>query len=553
MSTDVKTKEHMAIAEPIDMSEYANLVDVFATACTRFAGNDAFTCLGHTINFAELYEKAGHFTSYLQNHTDLQPGDRVAMMLPNLLQYPAVVFGALQAGMVVVNTNPLYSHREMVHQFNDAEVKAVVVLANMAAEIEAILPETGIKQVVVTQLADFHPPIKRTVINFAAKYIKKMVPPYALPGHIMLLDAMKLGAVKAPVICQPQPDDIAMLQYTGGTTGVAKGAVLLHSNLVANALQCTEMFKGYGITEGAETLVLPLPLYHIYAFTVSLLISHTGNHTILIPNPRDLPSVVKAMNAQKFTMFSGLNTLFVALCNDESFKALDFTNLKATISGGMALTGDAAKSWHEVTGCEVYEGYGLTETAPVLTVNCGGPGGNQVGTIGVPVPGTALKVVDEKGNTLPRGEAGELCAKGPQVMRGYWHRPEATAEVFDVDGFFTTGDIAVIQDDGYLRIVDRKKDMIIVSGFNVFPNEVEEVLVRHPSVLECAVVGVKDDKSGEAPKAFVVVNDSAVDAAELKTFCKESLAAYKVPRFFEFRDELPKSNVGKVLRKDLRE
>jgi long-chain acyl-CoA synthetase len=552
MDTVTEHNDAMAIAEGIDTQRFNNLVEMFADSCTRFAGSDAYTCLGHTLNFAEIFERAGHFTSYLQNHTELKPGDRVAIMMPNILQYPAAVFGILQAGMVVVNTNPLYSHREIVHQFNDADVQAVMVLANMAAEVEAVIAETAVKKVIVTQIADFHPPLKRTVVNLAAKYIKKMVPAYNLPGHITMLDALKLGSKKAPVICQPKPTDTAMLQYTGGTTGVAKGAVLSHSNVVANSLQCANMFQSYGISEGGESLVLPLPLYHIYAFTISLVIAHTGNHTLLIPNPRDLPSTVKAMKAQPFTMFSGLNTLFVALCNDEAFKGLDFAGLKATISGGMALTGDAAKRWQQVTGCAIYEGYGLTETAPVLTVNPGGEG-NQVGTIGMPVPGTVLKVVDEQGKTLPRGEPGELCARGPQVMQGYWQRPEATAEVFDEDGFFTTGDVAIIQDDGYLRIVDRKKDMIIVSGFNVFPNEVEDVLATHPSVVECAVVGVKDDKSGEAPKAFVVLSDVAVDAKTLRDFCKEGLAAYKVPKYFEFRDELPKSNVGKVLRKDLRE
>ena len=378
------------------------------------------------------------------------------------------------------------------------------------------------------------------------------MPAYKLPGHVRLLDAIKLGRHKDPIVYSPAPDDLAMLQYTGGTSGVAKAALLLHSNLVANALQCCDTFESYHIGEATDSLVLPLPLYHIYAFTMSIVMANTGNHVLLVPNPRDLSSVVKAMTHYPSTMFAGLNTLFVALSNDEAFKRLDFCRFKATTSGGMALTKAAAITWRQVTGCDVYEGYGLTETSPVLTVNRGGAQGNQIGTIGLPVADTEIKIVDDQGMRLPPEKAGELCARGPQVMKGYWKRQQATDEVFDDEGFFLTGDIAVVQDDGYIRIVDRKKDVIIVSGFNVYPNELEEVLGSHEAIIESAVIGVSDEKPGEVPKAFVVVNDTAVDEAAIRTFCQQHLASYKLPRYIEFRDELPKSNVGKILRKDLR-
>src|SRR5690606_7674635 len=390
-----------------------------------------------------------------------------------LLQYPVVVFGAMRAGLVVVNTNPLYTAREMEHQFNDSGAKALICLANMAHLAESILPKTGVRHVIVTEVGDMLPPLKRMLVNAVIKHVKKMVPAYNLPKAVKLNDALALGRGKTPQEANPHNDDIAVLQYTGGTTGVAKGAMLTHRNIVANMLQCQALMAA-NLNEGSEILIAPLPLYHIYAFTFHCMaMMLIGNHNILITNPRDLPAMIKDLSKYRFTGFVGLNTLFVALCNNQDFQKLDFSGLKVTLSGGMALQLATAERWKQVTGCAICEGYGLTETSPVASVN---PIKNiQIGTIGIPVPSTRFKVISDDGQELPQGEIGELCIKGPQVMKGYWQRPEDTAEVLDADGWFKTGDIGLIQEDGYIRIVDRKKDMILVSGFNVYPNELEDV------------------------------------------------------------------------------
>lgn len=540
----------LGIPNEVDIAQYPNLTAAFEEAVEQFRDLPVFTSLGRTITYGELDKLSADFASYLQNHTELKPGDRIAVQLPNVIQYPVVVFGALRAGMTIVNTNPLYSKRELEHQFNDSGATVLVVLANVASVVEKALPNTGIKQVIVTELADLHGPLKRFMLNNAIKHIKKMVPPYKLHQAHKFTEVMRLGSRQPMQKVERKIDDIAVLQYTGGTTGVAKGAMLTHQNLLANTLQCSVIFEGYNFEVGKEILIQPLPLYHIYAFLFSLISMLKGSHTILIPNPRDLPGLVKELAKWKFTGFCGLNTLFVGLCNNEEFQGLDFTAMKMTMSGGMALTHSAEENWRKITGSPIFEGYGLTETSPVVSVNPGR--GNRVGTIGLPVPSTRIKIVDDDGKELPVGEAGELCVKGPQVMQGYWQRQDETDKVMK-DGWFCTGDIAVMEADGYMKIVDRKKDMILVSGFNVYPNELEDVLSEHPGVIECAAIGVPDDKSGEVVKMFVVAKQPSVTKDELIAFCKERMAGYKMPRYIEFKDELPKSNVGKILRRELRD
>ena len=549
-NTIKEQQNKLGIPNDVDITKYPNLTAAFEEAVEQFRELPVFTSLGRTITYGELDQLSADFASYLQNHTELKPGDRIAVQLPNVIQYPVVVFGALRAGMTIVNTNPLYSKRELEHQFNDSGATVLVVLANVASVVQQALPNTGIKQVIVTELADLHSPLKRFMLNNAIKHIKKMVPPYKLHQAHKFTEVMRLGSRQPMQKVERKIDDVAVLQYTGGTTGVAKGAMLTHQNLLANTLQCSVIFEGYDFDVGKEILIQPLPLYHIYAFLFSLISMLKGSHTILIPNPRDLPGLVKELSKWKFTGFCGLNTLFVGLCNNEEFQDLDFSAIKMTMSGGMALTHSAEANWRKITGSPIYEGYGLTETSPVVSVNPGR--GNRVGTIGLPVPSTRIKIVDDDGKELPVGEAGELCVQGPQVMQGYWQRQDETDKVMK-DGWFYTGDIAVMEADGYMKIVDRKKDMILVSGFNVYPNELEDVLSEHPGVVECAAIGVPDDKSGEVVKMFVVAQQPSVTKDELIAFCKERLAGYKMPRYIVFKDELPKSTVGKILRRELRD
>ncbi|WP_313486000.1 long-chain-fatty-acid--CoA ligase FadD1 [Stutzerimonas kunmingensis] len=547
-----KDKYPVGVSSEINPDEYQNIQAVLKQSCERFADKPAFSNLGKTLTYGELYKLSGDFAAYLQQNTDLQPGDRIAVQLPNLIQYPIVVFGAMRAGLIVVNTNPLYTAREMEHQFNDAGAKALVCLANMAHLAEEVLPKTGIKHVVITEVADMLPPLKRMLVNAVVKHVKKMVPAYSLPKAVKLNDALALGRGKAVRDVSPSSDEVAVLQYTGGTTGVAKGAMLTHRNIVANMLQCKALM-GSNLNDGSEVLIAPLPLYHIYAFTfhcMAMMLS--GNHNILISNPRDLPAMIKDLSKYRFSGFVGLNTLFVALCNSEDFRKLDFSALKVTLSGGMALQLATAERWKQVTGCPICEGYGLTETSPVASVN---PIERiQIGTIGIPVPSTQFKVINDDGQDLAQGEIGELCIKGPQVMKGYWQRPEATAEVIDAEGWFKSGDIGVVQEDGYIRIVDRKKDMILVSGFNVYPNELEDVLAGLPGVLQCAAIGVPDEKSGEAIKLFVVVKPGeSLTKEQVMQHMHDNLTGYKRPKSVEFRDSLPTTNVGKILRRELRD
>ncbi|WP_194787889.1 long-chain-fatty-acid--CoA ligase FadD1 [Pseudomonas sp. UFMG81] len=547
-----KDKYPAGITADINPDEFPNIQAVLKQSCQRFADKPAFSNLGKTITYGELYALSGAFAAWLQQHTDLKPGDRIAVQLPNVLQYPVVVFGAMRAGLIVVNTNPLYTAREMEHQFNDSGAKALVCLANMAHLAEKVVPKTQVKHVIVTEVADLLPPLKRLLINSVIKYVKKMVPAYNLPNAVRFNDALALGRGGAVTEANPQSGDVAVLQYTGGTTGVAKGAMLTHRNLVANMLQCRALM-GSNLHEGCEILITPLPLYHIYAFTFHCMaMMLIGNHNVLISNPRDLPAMVKELGKWKFSGFVGLNTLFVALCNNETFRNLDFSALKITLSGGMALQQSVAERWRTVTGCAICEGYGMTETSPVATVNPSDA--NQVGTIGIPVPSTLCKVIDDNGQELPLGEVGELCIKGPQVMKGYWQREDATAEILDSNGWLKTGDIAVIQADGYMRIVDRKKDMILVSGFNVYPNELEDVLVALPGVLQCAAIGVPDEKSGEVIKVFIVVKPGmTLTKEQVMEHMRANVTGYKVPRYIEFRDALPTTNVGKILRRELRD
>ena len=547
-----KDKYPAGIAAQINPDEFPNILAVLKESCQRFADKPAFSNLGKTLTYGELYALSGAFAAYLQQHTDLQPGDRIAVQLPNLLQYPVAVFGAMRAGLIVVNTNPLYTARELEHQFNDSGAKALVCLANMAHLAEKVVPRTQVRHVIVTEVADLLPPLKRLVVNSVIRYVKKMVPAYHLPKAVRFNDALGKGKGATLVEASPQAGDVAVLQYTGGTTGVAKGAMLTHRNLVANMLQCRSLM-GANLQEGCEILITPLPLYHIYAFTFHCMaMMLIGNHNVLISNPRDLPAMVKELSRWKFSGFVGLNTLFVALCNNEAFRKLDFSSLKITLSGGMALQMSVAERWKAVTGCSICEGYGMTETSPVATVNPAER--NQVGTIGIPVPSTLCKIIDDSGNELALGEVGELCVKGPQVMKGYWQREEATAEILDSDGWLRTGDIALIQPDGYMRIVDRKKDMILVSGFNVYPNELEDVLASLPGVVQCAAIGVPDEKSGEVIKLFIVVKPGmTLTKEQVMEHMRANVTGYKVPRHIEFRDALPTTNVGKILRRELRD
>jgi long-chain acyl-CoA synthetase len=535
----------------IDTQAYSSVLEVFHEACHRFADAPAFSNMGCTLTYGDVDRLSAAFASYIQYHTDLKAGDRIAVQMPNLLQYPVIVFGAMRAGLIVVNTNPLYTEREMLHQFNDSGAKALVVLSSFGKMAEAVVSQTGIKHVIVTDLADMLPAPKRWLINAAVKYVKKMVPAYSLPGSVKLSDAMAQGRRRPPVDHMARPDDIAVLQYTGGTTGLSKGAMLTNANLVANLLQIRAVLTST-FEPGKEIMIAPLPLYHIFAFTVCCLgMMELGGHTVLITNPRDTAAFVKEMGQWRFTAIAGLNTLFVALMNDENFHKINFKSLKITVAGGMAMQIKPAEDWEKITGCQICEGFGMTETSPVVTLN---PLSRiQLGTIGMPVPSTELKVISDTGEDLPIGEAGELCVRGPQVMKGYWQRPEATAETISEDGWLKTGDVAVIQPDGYLRIVDRIKDMILVSGFNVYPNEIEDVAASHAGVLEAAAVGIPDEKSGEAVKLFVVRKDPSLTQESLMMHLRANLTGYKVPRSISFRSDLPKTNVGKILRRELRD
>lgn len=537
------------MSESSQLCSYPSIPALVQQACNRFAARPAFSNLGHTLYFGDLDRLSRRFAAFLQSQSDLQPGDRIAIQLPNVLQYPVCVLGAIRAGLVVVNTNPLYTEREMLHQFKDSGAKALVVLANFGALVEKILAQTEIKTLIVTELGDLLPLPKRLLVNSVVKHVKKLVPDYYLPTKIMLRTALSLGKKRQFKPVAMQLDDTAVLQYTGGTTGVSKGAELSHRNIISNVAQIRSVWTDF--EEGKEVMMTPLPMYHIFSFTVNCLaMVESGTHSVLITNPKDIPAFIKELKKWPFTLFAGLNTLFVALYNHSDFKQIDFSKLKLTIAGGMAMQNNVADRWFELTGCRICEGFGMTETSPVICVNR--PDQIRQGTVGLPVAETQVQVIDEAGHALPSGERGELCAKGPQVMKGYWRRPKETAAVFTEEGWLKTGDIAIIDAEGFIKIVDRIKDMILVSGFNVYPNEIEDELTQHSKILECAAIGVPNEKSGEVVKVFIVKAEESLTEEEVFAFAKERLTGYKMPKSVEFRAELPKSNVGKILRKELR-
>lgn len=551
-------KRPAGVPNEVDMGGFCSVIEVFESSCKTHANRPAFSNMGVTLTYADLERHSAAFAAWLQQHTSLQPGDRIAVQMPNLLQYPIAVFGALRAGLIVVNTNPLYTAREMRHQFRDSGVRGLVYLNTFGKLVQEVLPDTDIEYLIEARIGDMLPTVKGLLVNAAVKHLKKMVPEFSLPQAVSFRQVLREGARYRPTPVTLGLDNIAVLQYTGGTTGAAKGAMLTHGNLVGNMQQVRAVMQQLDeqgqtvVKEGAEIMIAPLPLYHIYAFTVNCMcMMVTGNHNVLITNPRDIDGFVKELQRWQFTAFLGLNTLFVALMAHRDFSRIDFSRLKTTNSGGTALVSAVAERWQSITGCQVLEGYGLTETSPVACANPYG-GMARLGTVGLPVPGTLLKVIDDDGNELPLGSRGELCVMGPQVMKGYWQRPEATAEVLDAEGWLKTGDIAVIGEDGFVRIVDRKKDLIIVSGFNVYPNEVEDVAMAHAKVAACAAIGVPDEKTGEAVRLFVVPSDSSLTVEELQAWCRENLTGYKVPRQLVFRDSLPMTPVGKILRRELR-
>jgi long-chain acyl-CoA synthetase len=538
----------------IDLSDGATLVSIFEEAAQRFADRPAFSCMDHALSYAELDRMSADFAGWLSGELGLKPGARVAIMLPNLLQYPVALFGILRAGMTVVNVNPLYTPRELKHQLVDSGAEAILILENFAATLQKVIADTPVKHVALTGIGDLLPFPKRHIVNFVVRRVKKLVPEYQLPGSTPMAQVLARGRARGFTPVTVTQDDLAFLQYTGGTTGVSKGAMLTHRNMVANLRQM-HAWIGDLIDEGREVVITALPLYHVFSLVCNcLLFSSVGGLNVLITNPRDIPAFVKELSKLNFSIITGVNTLFNALLQDAGFAKLDFSHLKWAGAGGMALQAATAQKWHDVTGKYVQEGYGLTETSPVVTMQPTTVDSVFTGTIGLPLPSTEVLIRDEDGREMPVGEPGELCVRGPQVMKGYWQRPEATEQVMYPDGFLRTGDIATMDAQGFFRIVDRKKDMILVSGFNVFPNEVENVVTLHPDVIEAACIGVPDPKSTEAVKIFVVKREGAVlDADGVIAWCRESLTAYKVPRQVEFRAELPKTNVGKILRRALRD
>ncbi|STX29138.1 long-chain fatty-acid-CoA ligase [Legionella beliardensis] len=537
------------VPHEIEPNQYNSLVELFEQSCQKYANRVAYSNLGYDITYAQLEQKSKQFAHFLQGF-GLKKGTRIAIMMPNLLQYPIALFGILRAGYVVVNTNPLYTADEVIHQMNDSGAEIIIVLANFAKTVEKALPHTAIKHVIVTQVGDVLPALKRTIVNLVVKYVKKMVPTYHLPQAIPFKSAFKQPDKPLETLSLTHKD-IAFLQYTGGTTGIAKGAILTHGNMVANVLQAYAWIVPLGLSN-QDIIVTALPLYHIFSLTANCLtFIKAGAKNILITNPRDIPHFINEIKNSKFTALTGVNTLFNALLNHSKFKEIDFSKVKLTLSGGMALQKSVALKWHEVTKTRILEAYGLTETCPAVTIN---PMylEDYNGSIGLPLPSTDVSIQDNNGQELGIDEVGELCVKGPQVMAGYWQRPDETALVMTKDGYLKTGDIARIDDQGYVYLVDRKKDLIIVSGFNVYPNEVEQVISLHPGVLEVGVIGVKNDKVGERVKACVVKRDEKVTVEDIIAHCREHLTSYKVPKEVEFYQELPKTNVGKILRRALR-
>lgn len=537
----------------INPDAYQSLAEIFTQSCQRFQHAPAFYSMGKTMTYAEIDECSTRFAAYLQNDLNLKKGDRIAIMLPNVLQYPVVMFGALKAGLIVVNVNPLYTADELTHQMKDSGSETLVVLANFALTAQKAAQNVPcLKNIIITYIGDFLSLSRAWVMHLALKYYYKKIPDWNIPNAVMLKDALKKGRSHAFIPPKIHNTDIAFLQYTGGTTGVSKGAVLTHRNIISNLQQADAWFKDL-LVPGEEIIITALPLYHIFSLTANcMLFTRLGSLNVLIANPRDIPGMIKELRKFKFTTVTGVNTLFNGLLKDPNFAKLDFSKLRLTLGGGMAVQQVVAEHWQKVTGKPLLEAYGLTETSPCVTIN---PDNlkSYNGTIGLPVPSTDVAILDDEGKILPFGEPGELAVKGPQVMQGYWNNPGETAKVFTKDGWLLTGDIGSMDDKGFVRILERKKDMILVSGFNVYPNEVEGVLAKMPGVRECAVIGVPDENSGETVKAFVVLDDPQITAQDVVKFCRGHLTPYKVPKHIEFRSELPKSNVGKILRRALRD
>ena len=534
----------------IDVNEYASIREVFEESVAKYATRPAFSCMGKVLTFAELDTLSAAFGAWLQG-IGCKKGSRVALMMPNILQYPVCLFGALRAGCTVVNVNPLYTPRELEHQLNDSGAEVIVVLENFASVFAQIRGKTKVRQPVITSVGEMLG-FKGLIVDVVLRRVKKVVPAFSIPGSIRLSDALDDGRKRTLEHVPVGHDDIAFLQYTGGTTGVAKGAMLLHRNIIANLLQARAWVQPF-LGDGREIIITPLPLYHIFSLTANCLVFMTlGAENVLIPNPRDMPGFVKEMTKYRFTAFTGVNTLFNALVNNADFAKLDFSSLRITLGGGMAVQEAVANKWKQITGVPLIEAYGLTETSPAATINpLDLPAYN--GSIGLPIPSTEVTLRDDAGHDVALGAPGEICIRGPQVMAGYWQRQDETDKVIDRDGWFATGDVGVMDERGYVKIVDRKKDMILVSGFNVYPNEIEAVVAMHAGVLECAAIGVPDAKSGEAVKLFVVKRDSNLTAEDVLAHCRTLLTGYKCPRDIEFRDDLPKSNVGKILRRELRD
>lgn len=539
------------VPKEIDSNTYNSIPELLEESFKKFADKPAFHCMGKTLNYSDMDLLSKKFASYLQNNLGLKKGDRVAIMSPNILQYPVALFGILRAGMVCVNVNPLYTARELEHQLKDSGSETIIIFENSASVLEEVIANTPVKNVLVTQIGDMLKFPKSLIVNFVIKHVKKMVPSWNIKGATPFLKALDEGDESKYQKVEIDNEETAFLQYTGGTTGVSKGAELTHKNIVSNLVQARSWISPL-IEEGKEIIITPLPLYHIFSLTANCFTFSTiGALNVLITNPRDIPGFVKELKKWDFTAFTGVNTLFNGLLNNPDFKDCGFDSLKLTLGGGMAVQKAVAEKWKEVTKTPLIEAYGLTETSPAACINPMDLA-DYNGSIGLPISSTDVCIKDDDENTLSAGEIGEICIKGPQVMRGYWGRPEETKKVMTADGYFKTGDIGLMDEQGFFKIVDRKKDMILVSGFNVYPNELEDVICQHPKVFECAAVGVPDQKSGEVVKIFVVKNDDSLTEEELKEFCKENLTGYKVPKFYEFRTELPKSNVGKILRKDLR-
>jgi len=539
----------------IDPSQYPSLVGLMEESFSKYADRTAYSFMGKDVSYAETDKLSKAFAAYLQG-LGLAKGDRVAAMMPNCPQYPIAVAAILRAGLILVNVNPLYTPRELEHQLKDSGAKAIVIMENFGVTLQQCIAATPIKHIVLASMGDRLGFLKGALVNYVVRNVKKLVPAFNLPGAVRFNDALDQGAgrtLQAPAI---GADDVAVLQYTGGTTGVSKGAVLLHRNVIANVLQSEAWNEPVmrKVPAGQQpTSVCALPLYHIFAFTVGMMLSmRTGGKLILIPNPRDLPAVLKELSKHTIHSFPAVNTLFNGLANHPDFNTVDWSNLKVSVGGGMAVQAAVAKLWLEKTGCPICEGYGLSETSPSTTCN---PTDSKAytGTIGVPLPSTWLKLLDDNGNEVPLGEPGEIAIKGPQVMAGYWQRPDETAKVMTSDGYFKSGDIGVVDERGYFKVVDRKKDMILVSGFNVYPNEIEDVVAQIPGVLECAAVGVNDEKTGEAVKLVIVKKDESLTEAQVREYCRANLTGYKQPRIVEFRTDLPKTPVGKILRRELRD